>query len=111
MSKAFHPHFSSTENILQSNTIDISSPLPVLQSVEPKTFDTNLLTECLKTLQNEIRILKELIDIKENRLKNVTKSSYEERMKYEKENLQLKQQIYQLQIENCQLKARYQSDI
>ena len=111
MSKAFHPHFSSTENILQSNTIDISSPRPVLQSVEPKTFDSSLLSECLQTLQNEIRILKELIDIKENRLKNITKSSYEERMKYEKENLQLKQQIYQLQIENCQLKARYQSDI
>jgi hypothetical protein len=110
MSKAFYPHFSSTENIQHAHTIDISSPRPMSQPVECKTSDSNMLTDCLKTLQNEIRILKELIDRKENMLMNITKTSSEERLKYEKENIQLKEQIYQLQIENGQLKARYQSD-
>jgi hypothetical protein len=112
MSKAFYPHISSTENISNSNTIDISSLRMTTnnQHGARRSLDSTMLTDYLKTLQNEICILKGIIDKKENIIINLTKTSDEERLKYEKENLELKQQIEQLQFENSQLKARYQSD-
>jgi hypothetical protein len=109
MSKAFHPAFSSTENMQYSNAINMSSQT-INQHDSPKAFQSNFLTDCLKSLQDEIRILKELIDKKQNLLTTLTITSNEERRKYEEENMQLKQKIEQLQFENSQLKARYQSD-
>ncbi|CAF1960351.1 unnamed protein product [Rotaria magnacalcarata] len=110
MTKAFHPSFSSTEAIQHSNTIDISSPLAVYSYEKSNIFNSDVLTACLKSLQNENRLLKELIDEKETLLINLTKTSNEERLKYENENVQLKQAIKQLQIENSQFKARQQSN-
>jgi hypothetical protein len=111
MSKAFYPHLSSTENILHSNTIDVTSFRTTNNQCEGRrSLDSTLLTDYLKKLQNEICVLKGIIDKKENLIINLTKTSDEERLKYEKENLDLKQQIEQLQIENCQLKALYQPD-
>ncbi|CAF4021069.1 unnamed protein product [Rotaria magnacalcarata] len=110
MTKAFHPSFSSTEAIQHSNTIDISSPLAVYPYEKSNIFNSDVLTACLKSLQNENRLLKELIDEKETLLINLTKTSNEERLKYENENVQLKQAIKQLQIENSQFKARQQSN-
>ncbi|CAF3387500.1 unnamed protein product [Rotaria socialis] len=110
MTKAFHPSFSSIEAIEHSKTIGISSPLAVDPYETRHIFDSNVLTACLKSLQNENRLLKELIDEKETLLINLTKTSNEERLKYENENAQLKQTIKQLQIENSQFKARYQSN-
>lgn len=90
MTRAFNPQFTSTDNLQSSN----------------------LLTDGLKVLHDEIRVLKQLVDRKEMLLNHVTKTSYEDRLKYEKENFELKQQIEQLIDENMQLKARYhQSDI
>jgi hypothetical protein len=48
--------------------------------------------------------LKGIIDKKEA----IIETSEEERLRYEKENFELKQQIEQLQIENSQLKNLYQ---
>lgn len=111
MSKAFNPHLSSTENLLQSNTIDISSyGRTNHQHDTRRNFDTNILTDYLKTLQNEICVLKGIIDEKKTFISDLTKTSEEERSKYEKENVELRQQILQLQYENSQLKALYQPD-
>ncbi|CAF4123854.1 unnamed protein product [Rotaria sp. Silwood2] len=109
VSKAFNPHFSSTETIQYSNTMDASSHRTICQNDKRNTFDSNLLTDCLKSLQNENHILKELIDKKEASFMNLTKTSYEERLKYEREISQLKQTIDELRLENSQLKAHYQS--
>ncbi|CAF0873127.1 unnamed protein product [Adineta steineri] len=111
VSRAFHPHFSSSENIQYSSCINISSRTLNQTDQSSKSIQSNILNDCLKNLQDEIYILKDLIDKKDNLLNNLTKTSYEERLKYEKENIELKQIIEQLQYENEQLKARYQSDI
>jgi len=55
-------------------------------------------------------ILKGIIGRKDNQINNLTKTSEDERLKYEKENLELKQQIEQLQFENSKLKTLYQPD-
>ncbi|CAF0790114.1 unnamed protein product [Rotaria sp. Silwood1] len=106
VSKAFNPHCSSSETIQHLNTMNISSHRTTYQHDKRNIFDSSLLTDCLKSLQNENRILKELMDKKETAFINLTKTSYEERLKYEKEISQLKQTIEQLELENSQLKAR-----
>jgi hypothetical protein len=112
MSKAFYPHMTSMENLTNSNTIDVSSLRPTNnnQYLDRRSLDSNLLTDYLKTLQNEICVLKGIIDKKETIILNLTKTTDEERIRYEKENLELKQQIEQLQFENCQLKTIHQPD-
>lgn len=107
MTKAFQPTYSSTETLQQSNAIEISSPRPVSQNCEYSILDPNLSTDCVKSLQNESRLLRDLIDKKETVLTNLTKTSYEERLKYEREISQLKQTVEQLQKENAQLKALF----
>ncbi|CAF0777321.1 unnamed protein product [Rotaria sordida] len=108
VSKALNPHISSNETIQHLNTIDITSSRTIYQHDKRNIFDTNLLNDCLKSLQNENHLLKELINKKDISFINLTKTSYEERLKYEREINQLKQIIEQLQMENLQLKARYQ---
>ena len=93
-----------------SNITNISSQT-INQHDSPKSIQSDFLNDCLKSLQDEIRVLKDLIDKKQNLINNLTKTSNEERLKYEEENILLKQKIEQLQFENSQLKARYQSDI
>jgi len=114
MSKAFYPHMSSMENLENSNTIDVASIQTTNnnnnQRLDRRSLDSNLLTDYLKTLQNEICVLKGIIDKKETIILNLTKTTDEERIRYEKENLELKQQIEQLQFENCQLKTVHQPD-
>jgi len=114
MSKAFYPHMSSMENLENSNTIDVASIQTTNnnnnQRLDRRSLDSNLLTDYLKTLQNEICVLKGIIDKKETIILNLTKTSDEERIRYEKENLELKQQIEQLQFENYQLKTVHQPD-
>jgi hypothetical protein len=110
MSKAFYPHTSSTDNILHSNTIDVSSFRVPHPRDDRRSLDSNLLTDYLKTLQNQICILKGIIDKKENEIIHLTKTSDNERFKYEQENLELKHQIEQLKFENTQLKVLYQPD-
>jgi hypothetical protein len=106
MSKAFIPHLSSTDTISRSNTIDVSSFRSSRQPDQRRSVDLNLSNNYLKILHNEICVLKGIIDKKEA----IIKTSEEERLRYEKENFELKQQIEQLQIENSQLKSLYQAD-
>lgn len=111
MSKAFNPHLCSSENLLQSNTIDTSSYRRAQnQRGNRPNSESSVLTDHLKHLQNEVCVLKGIIDKKETIITNLTKTSDDERLRYEKENLELKQQIEQLQYENCQLKALYKPD-
>ncbi|UJR16038.1 hypothetical protein I4U23_002952 [Adineta vaga] len=99
MTRAFNPQFTSTDNLQYTSTMNISS------------CPSNPLPDYFKTLHDEIRVLKQIIDRKEMLLNHVTKTFKEDRLKYERENLQLKQRIDQLQDENMQLKTLYQSDI
>jgi hypothetical protein len=106
MSKAFIPHISSTDMTSHSNTIDGSSFRYSRQPEQRRSVDLTLSNNYLKVLHNEICVLKGIIDKKEA----IIKTSEEERLRYEKENFELKQQIEQLQIENSQLKSLYQAD-
>nr|ACF75482.1 rho GTPase activating protein [Adineta vaga] len=99
MNRAFNPQFTSTDNLQYTSTMNISS------------CPSNPLPDYFKTLHDEIRVLKQIIDRKEMLLNHVTKTFKEDRLKYERENLQLKQRIDQLQDENMQLKTLHQSDI
>lgn len=105
MTKVLHPGFSSNEALQQLNANDISSPLEIRPYDKQNNVDSKSLATCIKSLQDENRLLKELVNRKEAQIIHLTKSSNEERLKYEIENLQLKRTIQQLQIENSQLKA------
>ena len=104
VSKVFHPRFSSTETVQHLNTIEISSPRLINQHDKCNIFKSNLITNSLESLQNENRLLKELINEKENLFNTLKKTFYEERLKYQTENMQLKQIIERLEIENLQLR-------
>lgn len=102
VSKAFIPHDSSS----QAHTIDTSS----LRADQHRTVDINTTENYLKVLQEEICVLKGIIGKKETMIIQLRKTSDEERLQYQQENSQLKQQIERLQWENSQLKAFYQAD-
>ena len=106
MSKAFIPHMHSLDSDSHAHTIDMSS----LRADQRRSVDANLNENYLKILQDEICVLKGIIDKKEITINQMRKSSDEERLQYLQENAQLKQQIEQLQWENSQLKAFYQAD-
>ncbi len=107
MSKAFVPHVTTTDTTTtHSNTIDVSSFRSSFQPEQRRSVDLTLTNNYLKVLHNEICVLKGIIDKKDT----VIKTCEEERVRYEKENFELKQQIEQLQNENLQLKNLYQAD-
>jgi hypothetical protein len=105
MSKAIQSHISSNENV--SPPIDSSLSFPSSEqsdrhSLDYQTFQNNP----LKKLQTDIDILKELLDKKEFLIIELTKTSRDERLKFEKEKLQLNQKIEQLQNENIKLQKQ-----
>jgi len=90
MSKALQSHILPNEN--ESQTID---SLPSNQ----QQFES-------KALQNQIDLLKEVLEEKELLIIDLRKTSHEEQLKFEKEKFQFKQKIEQLQNENMQLQKQ-----
>ncbi|CAF1260883.1 unnamed protein product [Rotaria sordida] len=103
MSKALQPHISSNEN--ESQIID-SSSYQLNQQIQNKSLDNQLSNNLLKKLQNDIDILKELLDKKELLIIDLTKKSRDEYLKFDEEKIQLNQKIEQLQNENIKLKKQ-----
>ncbi|CAF2227618.1 unnamed protein product [Rotaria magnacalcarata] len=99
MSKALQSNTSSNKNEFQ--TID-SSPLPSNQQIQRKSFDF----QSSKQLQNDVDILKELLNKKESLLMELTKRYREECLKFDEEKFQLNQIIQQYKNENIQLKKQ-----
>ncbi|CAF1117700.1 unnamed protein product [Adineta steineri] len=104
MSKALQTSHTSSSNENESQTID--SPSSTSQS-ESKTFDYQLSNNSsLKQLQNDVDILKELLEQKELTILELRKNSYEERLQFDHEKLELNQKIEQLQNQNIQLQKQ-----
>jgi cell shape-determining protein MreC len=104
MSKALQSHISPNEN--DSHSIDSPTLSNYQQhdrhSLDNQTFNSNP----LKKFQNDIDVLKELLDKKELLIIELTKTSREERLKFEQEKFQLNQKIEQLQNENIKLQKQ-----
>ncbi|CAF0914469.1 unnamed protein product [Rotaria sp. Silwood1] len=103
MSKALQPHISLNDN--ESQIID-SSTSSANQQIRKKSLDNQLSNNLVKRLQNDIDILKELLDKKELLINELTEKSCEEHLKFDEEKFQLNQKIEQLQYENMQLKKQ-----
>ncbi|CAF1173126.1 unnamed protein product [Adineta steineri] len=104
MSKALQSSHTSSSNENESQTID--SPSSTSQS-ESKTFEYQLSNNSsLKQLQNDVDILKELLEQKELTIIELRKNSYEERLQFDHEKLELNQKIEQLQHQNIQLQKQ-----
>ena len=104
MSKALQSHVSSNESDSHSiDSLTSSTNQPhVRNSLDNQTLNSNP----LKKFQNEIDTLKELLDKKELLINELTKTSREERVKFEQEKFQLNQKIEQLQNENIKLQKQ-----
>nr|ACD37555.1 Rho GTPase activating protein [Adineta vaga] len=93
MSKAIQSHILPNENESYSNDYISSN-----QSIDSQSS--------IKQLQNEIVLLKELLEEKDLLIHELRKTSTEERKKFDKEKFQLNQKILQLQSENNQLEKQ-----
>lgn len=109
MSKAFIPPITSSDNLYQSATLDASFRSMNRADIR-RTSDFTALNDSYKLLENQVNDLKQLIEEKDSMIKNLKKTSDDDRRRYEKENNGLRQMIEQLQYENSQLKAIYQPD-
>lgn len=109
MSKAFIPPITSSDNLYQSATLDASFRSMNRADIR-RTSDFTALNDSYKLLENQVNDLKQLVEEKDSMIKNLKKTSDDDRRRYEKENSSLRQMIEQLQYENSQLKAIYQPD-
>lgn len=100
MSKALQSHGSS--NNTESQIIDLTNN----QEFERKPLDTSRSNNSLKRLQNDIDILKKLLNQKDLLLMELTNNSREDRLQFDKEKFQLNQKIEQLQNENFKLQKQ-----
>jgi len=100
MSKALQSHVSSDEHESQQTNPTSNS------EYEKKSMDFPISTSALKTLQNDIDILQELLNKKDLLIMELTKTSREERLQFEQIKLQLNEKIQQLQNENIRLQSQ-----
>lgn len=100
MSKALQSHGSSNEHESQAN----QSANNV--AYQRKSMDSQLTSNPLKKLQNDIDILQELLEKKDLLILELTNNSREERLQFDKIKWQLNQKIEQLQDENARLQRQ-----
>jgi septal ring factor EnvC (AmiA/AmiB activator) len=105
MPKAFQTHTIADTTVPTASSI----PMPLTTSKiinDKKTNDTHDSIGSLRKLQNDIEYFKELLNRKEQHIQELTRTTNEERIKFEKDMQKLHRYIEHLTDENLQLKTQ-----
>lgn len=107
--KSLQSHSSTQESSSAMTNHPSNVPFSSKSSVSKKSIDSSPLTSSSKKLQTDLDYLRDQLNQKELLIVELTRTSVEERVKFERDTRQLHHVIEQLQEENRRLKQQQHS--